>query len=76
MVAKVIRYILFKHHQHPNVPILRKELNTTMDAGNRARVNGYIIALAQARMAGTFGLHMQEISRKTRAGDFDINEGG
>ncbi len=75
MMTKVVRYVLFKQHQHPHVPIQRKEIIGVINAGSRHRVAAYILALAQAHVAGIFGIHMQEITRKTKAGPFDIHAG-
>lgn len=65
-VAKVMRHVLFKQHQHPDVPIPRAELATIITSTTKRRASSYILYLVQSRFAAVFGMHFEEVQRKTK----------
>lgn len=67
-VASIMRHVLFKHHQQPDVPIPRAELVSVIKPIIPSRKStSIILLLAQARFASVFGMHLEEIQKKTKA---------
>ncbi|CAM6120560.1 unnamed protein product [Calypogeia fissa] len=64
LVAEVMRHMLFKNHQQPNVPVRRDELarliTTTYKQHNLPTV---VISQAQKKMLSIFGFNMKEYVR-------------
>lgn len=67
LVRTVMRHVLFKQHQLPGVPISRTELTDLMAKATKQRVSTFVILTAQAKFVQTFGLHMKEVVRRTKA---------
>lgn len=62
-----MRHVLFKHHQHPDVPVPRAELVSIIkDTVTSRKSTSYILLMAQSRFASVFGMHLQELQRKTK----------
>ncbi|KAF8069522.1 hypothetical protein HT031_001639 [Scenedesmus sp. PABB004] len=73
LVAKVVRHMLFRAHERPDVPVNRKDLVDLMKGdhkGSRAakQLPTLVVALAAARLAGAFGLEMRELRRGALGG--------
>ncbi|GBG76813.1 hypothetical protein CBR_g23028 [Chara braunii] len=68
LVAEVMRYMIFKNFQQPSVPVKREELNQIVNKQykERRQLPGYIIALAQAKFPGCFGMEMREVTGSAR----------
>ncbi|XP_024396132.1 uncharacterized protein [Physcomitrium patens] len=70
LTAEVVRFMLFKSHKQPNVPVKREELAQLITENYKQRsLPGTVIANAQARLKSIFGLEMVEVhlSRQTKA---------
>ncbi|KAH9539347.1 hypothetical protein CY35_15G053400 [Sphagnum magellanicum] len=67
LTAEVVRYMLFKAHKQPDVPVKREELTrlVTDNHPNRS-YPGVVISNAQEKLKSIFGLEMVEIHRKSK----------
>lgn len=64
LVAEVMRHMLFKNHQQPNVPVRREELAGLITKTYKQRhLPSMIITLAQKKLLATFGFEMKEYVR-------------
>lgn len=69
LTAEVVRYMLFRSHKQPNVPVKREDLAHLITENYKQRnLPSSVIANAQAKLKATFGLEMVEIhlSRQTK----------
>lgn len=64
LVAEMMRYMLFKLHQHPGVPVKREELSQLVTKNYRQRnLPAVVITQAQKKFATIFGYEMKELQR-------------
>jgi hypothetical protein len=64
LVAELMRYMLFKIHQHPGVPVKREELTQLITKNYRQRnLPAVVITQAQKKFASIFGYEMKELQR-------------
>uniref|UniRef100_A0A0D6R228 MAGE domain-containing protein n=1 Tax=Araucaria cunninghamii TaxID=56994 RepID=A0A0D6R228_ARACU len=64
LVAEMMRYMLFKNHQHPGVPVKREELTQLVTKNYRQRnLPNLVITQAQKKFASIFGYEMKELQR-------------
>eukprot|EP00252_Welwitschia_mirabilis_P021710 TRINITY_DN5646_c0_g1_i1.p1 TRINITY_DN5646_c0_g1~~TRINITY_DN5646_c0_g1_i1.p1 ORF type:complete len:238 (-),score=45.57 TRINITY_DN5646_c0_g1_i1:313-1026(-) len=64
LVADVMRFMLFKNHQHPGVPVRREELTQIITKTYKQRnLPSEIISQAQKKFASIFGYEMKELQR-------------
>jgi len=64
LVAEMMRYMLFKLHQHPGVPVKREELAQLVTKNYRQRnLPAVVITQAQKKFATIFGYEMKELQR-------------
>ncbi|KAH9301723.1 hypothetical protein KI387_013306 [Taxus chinensis] len=64
LVAEMMRFMLFKNHQHPGVPVKREELTQIVTKNYRQRnLPNLAILQAQKQFASIFGYEMKELQR-------------
>ncbi|XP_057865976.2 uncharacterized protein LOC131073519 [Cryptomeria japonica] len=70
LVAEMMRFMLFKNHQHPGVPVRREELTQIVTKNYRQRnLPNLVINQAQKKFASIFGYEMKELQRSRSSKD-------
>eukprot|EP00775_Hariotina_reticulata_P010858 gene10858-11012_t len=69
MVARVVRFMLFKNFEKPGVPVKRQELVEVIQKDQKGgrhakKLPAIVIPLAAGKLASVFGLEMRELNKQ------------